>query len=144
MRSKVVILMLLCLTIVFNACERNLTGIGGNGSLEWQKLSYEVEQRVSCFCPPPHNEFHTLTVVEDEVVLVDGEAPQDIHLQMFKTINELVELVENTNPDSVAMLRVTYDETYGYPNDIYIDYDVRIADEEIGYTTQNLRLLETE
>ena len=34
---------------------------------------------------------------------------------------------------------VEYDFTYGYPTNVYIDYDRRVADEELSLTTRGLR-----
>ncbi|MFQ5649951.1 MAG: DUF6174 domain-containing protein [bacterium] len=102
---------------------------------------YEFEQRVLCFCAPPAGQFHKLTVSDDRLVLVDDREPTEAEVHTFKTISQLFEFVESIDPDSVAVLRVEYDETYGFPSDIYVDYDSRIVDEEIRYESKNFKEL---
>ncbi len=123
-------------------CERNgLNPSPGGGSINWATASYEFEQKLICFCGPPAGEFQKLKVISDQIVEINGKEPVALDLQALKTLKLLQEFVDGINPDSVAVYRVTFDETYGFPKDVYIDFDSRLADEEIGYVNRNFRLL---
>lgn len=116
---------------------------------EWEALNiddYEIDQRVNCFCAtPPANRFHKITVRDDKIVsavdLQDGQVLPEKDFAFFKTISELVEFVDSIDPDGVAVYDVRIDSTHGFPTFIYIDFDSRLADEEIGYETKNLHPL---
>ncbi len=116
---------------------------------EWEALNiddYEIDQRVNCFCAtPPANRFHKITVRDDKIVSVvdlqDGQVLPEKDFAFFKTISELVEFVDSIDRDRVAVYDVRIDSTHGFPTFIYIDFDSRLADEEIGYETRNLHPL---
>lgn len=116
---------------------------------EWDALNiddYEIDQRVNCFCAtPPANRFHKITVRDDKIVsavdLQDGQVLPEKDFAFFKTISELVEFVDSIDRDRVAVYDVRIDSTHGFPTFIYIDFDSRLADEEIGYETKNLHPL---
>ncbi|MCZ6819132.1 MAG: DUF6174 domain-containing protein [Calditrichaeota bacterium] len=116
---------------------------------EWEALNiddYEIDQRVNCFCAtPPANRFHKITVRDDKIVsavdLQDGQVLPEKDFAFFKTISELVEFVDSIDRDRVAVYDVRNDSTHGFPTFIYIDFDSRLADEEIGYVTKNLHPL---
>ncbi len=110
---------------------------------QWDELNiedYEYEQRVICFCAPPAGRFHKITVESGAIVEIvdveDGSIVADEH-NFFKTISELLEFVESINPDSVALINVEYDSSFGFPSFVYVDFNQGIADEEIGYETRN-------
>lgn len=116
---------------------------------DWDALNiddYEIDQRVNCFCAtPPANRFHKITVRDDKIVsavdLQDGQVLPEKDFAFFKTISELVEFVDSIDRDGVAVYDVRIDSTHGFPTFIYIDFDSRLADEEIGYETKNLHPL---
>lgn len=118
-----------------------LNSSDGRAPMNWETASYEIEQMLICFCGPPAGEFQKLKVVNDQIVEINGKEPTTLDLQALKTVKLLQEFIDGINPDSVAVYRVSYDETYGFPDDVYIDFDSRIADEEIGYMNRNLKLL---
>ncbi|MBT5773744.1 MAG: hypothetical protein HOH95_05130, partial [Dehalococcoidia bacterium] len=57
-----------------------------------------------------------------------------------QTIDGLFNLIEEAIDQRAAAINVTYHPTLGYPLDAYIDYDLRIADEELGFTIHQLTL----
>ena len=112
---------------------------------QWHELSianYEYEQRIVCFCAPPAGQFHKITVESGAIVeirdLENGNFVVDEH-NSFRTISQLLEFVESIDPDSVAMINVEYDSSFGFPSSIYVDFNHGIADEEIGYETRNFK-----
>lgn len=113
---------------------------------QWQAFNidnYEFEQRVVCFCAPPAGRFHKITVESGAIVeiidLAEERSLPSENFSFFKTISHLLEFVESINPDSVAIFNIEYDSNFGFPSSIYVDYDHRIADEEIGYETKKFQ-----
>ncbi len=138
--------LLLVVFFTMSACFTFITDSDEDtGNTEWETAFYEFEQRFVCFCVEPAGRFQRILVKENKILsIVDAvsEAPlAEDKYRFFKTVSQLFELVNTTHPDSVAMIRVTYDSTYGYPNEIYIDYYENIADDEIGTESRNMRLL---
>jgi len=50
------------------------------------------------------------------------------------TLSGLFQTIQEAFSANAASIDVTYSDTYGYPTDIAIDYDARIADEELYVT----------
>lgn len=134
------------LILLLSACENESINFPEMLTLsQWDELNienYEYEQRFVCFCAPPAGRFHKITVGSGEIVeivdLEDGSAVVDEH-NSFKTISKLLEFVESIDPDSVALINVEYDSSFGFPSFIYVDFSHGIADEEIGYETRNFK-----
>jgi len=104
--------------------------------------NYQITQQVICFCiSPPAGRFYKLTVENGVIVkgtdLQDGSNLPSDNFDFFKTIAQLQEFVDSINPDSVAVFNVEYDNKFGFPSSIYVDFNQTIADEEIGYETRN-------
>ena len=130
--------------VILAGCERNSSAPlqTFNEGFDWVLPPYEIEQMVYCFCAPPANQWHKLTVRENAIVAVDGAAPTELEMQMFKTIEQLHEFIADVESREVAFYRVEYDSTYGYPTDLYVDFNAGIADEEIGYRNRNVRTVQ--
>lgn len=94
----------------------------------WAKTkirTYRFDLRRSCFCPPQEN---------TRVRVRNGRPvsyPQD--LKAVATVPRLFKLVQSAIKQNAASITVAYTKR-GYPKSISIDYDRRLADEEIGYT----------
>ena len=54
--------------------------------------------------------------------------------ERFVPIEGLFALIQNAITQNAARIEVSYDETYGYPAELFIDYDERMADEEDRFT----------
>ena len=52
----------------------------------------------------------------------------------FRTINGLFDLVQDAYNRNAHEVHVEFDPSRGYPTQIWIDYVLMIADEEIGFT----------
>lgn len=62
-----------------------------------------------------------------------GEPVGTARLSRLPTISGLFAIADEAYAMQAAEVRFTGSAAYGYPEDLYIDYDRRIADEEIGY-----------
>jgi len=71
--------------------------------------------------------------------------------QLFGDIDTIDELFQqlrdvyqgkSTFGQKAERVDVTYDSTYGYPSDIFIDVSTLIADEEQGWTVTNFKIVQ--
>ena len=100
--------------------------------------TYEYRYRKVCDC---HRDTpaDTIVAVEDGVV-IDVRYERDDYIsempvnpdefQWFRTIDDLFSLVA-TAESHATTLRVSYDETLGYPAYIFIDYDHALIGDEV-------------
>jgi hypothetical protein len=106
--------------------------------------SYEFRVQRSCFCAP--------TATAPLIVRVQNGQPGSIvHAEtgepvtplpgMALTVDALFGVVDDALHRDAAGVEVTYDDALGYPRQIAIDYDQRIADEEAYFTASDLRPL---
>ncbi|MBA3468261.1 MAG: hypothetical protein H0T53_01330 [Herpetosiphonaceae bacterium] len=110
--------------------------------------SYDFELSINCFCPPEYTEPVIVAVRAGVPVAVTSAAsgrPVDPDRRSWyervDTVDELFALIEDAIARDAARLAVSYDQTHGYPTEISIDYDFRIADEELGLQVGALRLV---
>jgi Family of unknown function (DUF6174) len=58
------------------------------------------------------------------------------------TVEQIFDLVERSlegrRQGTVAEVRASYDTSFGYPNDVWVDPSYQIADEEQGYVLRDL------
>ena len=110
----------------------------------WQtyKLkNYSLEQSLSCYCVNggvPMKIVVSENRVAEVLKLSDGiPLPLD-QWSWYKSVDELFEIANSVNRDSVAYFHIEYDVKYGYPTILYVDPSENTADEEYGYRSQNL------
>ncbi|WP_207420767.1 DUF6174 domain-containing protein [Desertivirga brevis] len=140
-------LLLIFLALLTTSFSCKVEGIGSDkmdtmreNRWKWIKsaiFDYEVDESLNCFCVIAGK--HHLVVVDDHVVSAtnsQGEAVAN-PAQHFKTIDQLFKFIEESLKKNPARADITYDSTYGYPKSIYIDFDERMADEEMGYELSN-------
>ncbi|KAA3618674.1 MAG: hypothetical protein DWQ05_06850 [Calditrichaeota bacterium] len=110
----------------------------------WQAYGledYVIEQQVSCFCIFGGREFQVYVAGNkiSKIIEIESGSPIDSTLWGFyKTIDELFEIIESIEGDSVYNSQVEYDARFGFPSLISLDYNQHIADDEIAYITKNL------
>ena len=104
-------------------------------------LDYSFVFQVSCYCTEEYTSPKTVSVRSGNIVTVNDLAySEEIHRGIF-SINDLFKEIEKASNQNVAVLETTYDSFYGFPTNLYIDRDERIADEEIGYSISNFKPL---
>jgi hypothetical protein len=135
------------------ACE-NITGVDSLDRAQreldrnWDRfessapLSYSYTVRVNCEC--------TSDVTRPVVVWVDrgfveylfyeddGRAVPLSISDSFPSVEQLFDAIQDAIDRNADYIDVEYDFTYGYPTSVYIDYDRRVADEELIITTRDL------
>ena len=137
----------LFILVTLSACnsDSNLEQKRLNQALsKWQSYdleSYQITSRVSCFCA---NTDEVRLIVENgeiqEAYYTDsGDYLTATELSYQKTVEEHFNLIQTAILGDVAQLRIEYDETYGYPTVISVDYDEQVADDEFVYYLSNLQ-----
>jgi hypothetical protein len=105
--------------------------------------AYTLAYEVLCFCVEDVRGPFRLTVEEGAVVqaeretdgtfvTVDPSGNPALGPTTRYTAEALFGLVEQAIDESAATIRVTYDDDTGLPVELWIDFDERLADEEIG------------
>ena len=101
--------------------------------------SYKIDYGRNCFCPETVTGTVVITVKNDVIIAVtkksDSSAiPADKWAEYgYLTVDQLFSTIEAALDDDVDELRVTYDETQGFPREVYIDPSQGVADDEGGY-----------
>ena len=104
--------------------------------------AYEITLRRTCFCPQE--------VVGPVVVTVRGGrvesrryltgTPVDARFaESFPTVEGLFAFVDDAIRRRAAQITATYDSRFGYPANVFVDYEVNVADEENGFVVQEFR-----
>jgi len=146
MLSKISMLLLIISALI--SCSSNddvvITELGKNRQL-WissQIENYSMNERISCFCAGllEWDVFvengEKVSVEFDETNLPPDQTSQDV-LDNARTIEDAFALIEGLTTQNVASLVVEYNETYGFPTLISVDFDLNIADDEIAYIYSN-------
>lgn len=104
--------------------------------------SYQYDYRNNCFCGPDTRLPVRVTIrngARVSVVTLEDAAPiPPNRWGDFLTVEEAFDTIEQALNDGAATIQAVYDETLGYPREVFIDFDERIADEEQGFTFNNL------
>lgn len=107
--------------------------------------SYQVRFQRSCFCGPDFRRAALLVVRGGEIASAayadDGTAVEPEFFSRYETIEGLFDLIQEAIEKGAARIDVSYDEKYGYPTDLYIDWHEGMADEEQGFAMGELVVL---
>lgn len=106
--------------------------------------SYEYEFNWVCFCPREYVARVLITVEDGEIVhILDVEKQTPLNPEEFgryKTIDGLFDFVEGAIQSDADNVGATYNESLGYPESCYVDYDRGTADEEMGFSVYEVVL----
>jgi hypothetical protein len=106
----------------------------------WERsgiADYSYTGAWTCFCPEEYLADAQVTVAGGTVTAVHSAAADVDTIpapERFLSIEGLFALIEDALVRGAARVEVSYDETYGYPVELFIDYDERMADEEDRFT----------
>ena len=95
--------------------------------------NYEFTLTVNCFCPQARVGPHIIKVTDDKIVSVNNLPYDPTKTGELMTINQLFVFIKSSIAKNPFRNTIEYDSTYGYPQNIYFDFNQQIADEEIGY-----------
>jgi hypothetical protein len=113
--------------------------IEGNRAL-WRQLgpaSYQYGVQRLCFCGPDAIGPVRVTVENGVVVsrvYTESDEPVAANLaSLFPDVEGLYEVLLDAVDRDAAQIDVTWDSVAGLPSEFFIDYNVGIADEELGF-----------
>ncbi len=144
---------IITLTILPNAFSSDLSDFE-DARTKWSSLpeaqreNYIFEFKYSCFCVPcevasrnirvKRGEIDKVSYTEEEDALVDCvDHPAEDGYFLF-TVEDLFKEMEDALTDDPFSFSATYHKVYGYPMEVWVDYDERMADEEVGFTVSCL------
>jgi len=110
-----------------------------------QIQNYKWTEILSCECGGPllREIFVVNNIKEsvdfDESLLFEGYTSEDVY-DASKTVEEAFDFIQSLINQNVASLVVEYDDVYGFPNIISIDYDADFIDDEILYRYINFEI----
>ncbi len=141
--SAILPLLLLAGCAIFGEDDDDLSEVAQQRR-QWERLgidTYEYDLTIFCFCP--HVDPVRVQVRADTVfsaILVETGAPVEEPFRA-RTIDELFDVIEDAVAQEADQLDVEYDEAFGYPSRIYVDYRINVIDEEVTFVAENLRSL---
>jgi hypothetical protein len=104
--------------------------------------SYSYTLTVSCYCID--TEPNDIKVVNNKIKKVNGKSVTEDDLENIywnvKSFDEIFEIIDEKLKDNPFLYTIKFDQSFGYPIDIYFDMDEMIADEEIGYYVTNFKI----
>jgi len=129
----------LCALLALTSCEPRLDVPAGHNEAQarWEQQrpsDYSFQFQRLCECTYDYMREVRITVSNEEIVdiaFVDDQSqvPREMWND-FNTIGGLFQAIEGAASENAYEIRVTYDADTGYPQNIFIDYDERIADDE--------------
>lgn len=115
------------------------------GMLRWAARapsSYEIVlRRTGCECTPAMLVTVRVTVRDGDVQSVsDVQTGEPVTTEPYHamTVEQLFAVVSDALDRNAYSVNVEYDDDWGYPRDIYIDYDREMVDDELSITAQDL------
>ena len=114
-----------------------------DGEIRTRDYTYRVAWK--CFCPPEYVADVDVVVVDGQVTQLSfaepeftGEVPDP---QRFGPVSELFAFVEDAVARDAARIDATFDPDRGYPANVFVDFDERMADEERGFIVRSLSFI---
>lgn len=103
--------------------------------------SYEFTLRINCFCPQERTGPHLIKVINDEIVSVNNLPYDPDKTGELYTIDQLFNFVEISIDSNPYLKTIEFNPIYGYPQNVFFDFQKYMADEEIGYQVSNFRAI---
>jgi hypothetical protein len=109
--------------------------------------AYTFEFQRLCYCTEEYRAPYVTTVESGAVVAVAYVnatmlEPENELFQAAYTVEGLFAMIQSALDKGAYSVVVEYNETYGFPESIYIDYNVMMADEEFSLVVNAFELLE--
>ena len=110
-----------------------------------QIQNYSMNERISCYCGGLLEwDVFVKNEIKDKVEYdepqVYGQTYNDI-FDKARTFEDAFDFIDTLLDKELASLTIEYDEVYGFPKLISIDYVENIADDEIAYLYTDFELI---
>lgn len=108
---------------------------------------YSFEAELMCFCPETVRKAVTFEIKDGATVAMryadGGEIPAELKelFTQHSSIDKLFAILQDAAARNASSINVTYDTALGFPTEIAIDYDTKMADEERSFLIRNVRAL---
>ena len=106
-------------------------------------LSYSYVVRVNCECPTDVTRPVTVWVDRGSIEYLfyedTGQPVPLSYASSFPSAEQLFDVIQDGIDRRADQIEVDYDPMYGYPTNVYIDYDRNRVDEELSLTTRGLQ-----
>ena len=106
-------------------------------------LSYSYVVRVNCDCPADVTRPVTVWVDRGSIEYLfyedDGRPVPLSYASSFPSAEQLFDAVQDGIDRRADQIEVDYDPTYGFPTNVYIDYDRSRTGEELSLTTRGMQ-----
>ena len=99
-------------------------------------VDYEYVVRNQCFCGLGGVPVRVAVVngsVQSATIVATGQPVPSSSLQMYRDIEGLFGVLEDAIERDAVRVDAEYDDTFGFPSLVAIDYRSHIADEEFGW-----------
>lgn len=146
-------LILFSLAIILTACTALQQSEFSRNREKWQQAgidSYRFSLFVGCFCPFSEKMPLSIEVRNGQVTSMTGSdgtpVPEsDPNFEFFTryaTIDRLFSELETQLNGGAEEVTVSYDPTYGYPAEVYLDMIKQAIDDELSLTVSDFAVLE--
>ena len=149
------ILLFTIIMLALAACSAGAQAGGNQTEIErnlekWRDANvshYRYHLSITCFCVFSQDMPLVIEVVDGRVVSMEYQSGKEIdaaNLELFNkfsTIDRIFAEVEAGLAGAADEVKVTYDETYGFPIDITFDYMKEATDDELYLTVSNFEPL---
>jgi hypothetical protein len=143
--------LLVILTVILAACSASGSEFSRNRE-KWQDANithYRMELNISCFCVFRDQMPLTVEVQDGQIVstaaadgtLVLDTDPNHEYFAPHATIDLLFAELDSALNGGADSVTVTYDDTYGFPTEIAIDFSQEVADDEMYYSISGFEAL---
>jgi hypothetical protein len=107
---------------------------------------YRFNLTIGCFCPWRDLMPLKVEVKDGQVISLTDKTGQSIPANFADKFNKSATMeglykILDSALEKADEVRVVYNDTYGYPKSIHIDYVKNATDDEIEYTVENFEVL---
>ena len=138
MRYSVLIIVLLFYSCIKTTGDSELS----YNQSKWERKNindYEFTLTINCFCPQERVGPHMIKVVNNEIVSVNNHPYDPGTTGELYTIDQLFTFIETSIERKPYLKTIKYNSTYGYPQNVWFDFNKNMADEELGYQVTDFK-----
>jgi uncharacterized protein DUF6174 len=146
---KKLIFKIVIFTMLLSACSPAQKSELKRHQEKWQNQNishYRFQLSVGCFCAFSQQMPLTVEVNSGEVVSIVNNTGEPVSADLldifnkYNTIDRLFEFVQTAQGEADE-IKVTYDDKYGFPIQVSIDYIKNAMDDELGLTVSSFEVL---
>ena len=138
------------LSLILTACAMGSQTDLSRNQQKWQNAGishYRFDLFISCFCPFGQDMPLIIEVENDQVVSMEFHSGNTInatdreYFERLATIERIFSEMQKDLNGEADEITVTYDSTYGFPEQVNIDYIKNAVDDELALTISGFEAL---